>query len=184
MIIKKLGNFEILLLSTSIASFASGLIGPFYVLYINKLGGAIENFGIAYGLLILTNSLASYFSGKYSDRLGRKMFLIASNIASAIIILFYLFVSALWHLFFLQILNGLINAMWNVAETTFLADITKKKTRGLMVGKYRGVIGLLTGIAVMVSGMIIGKFGFELMFYIYSFIVGISTLPLFFIEEK
>lgn len=74
--------------------------------------------------------------------------------------------------------------MWNVAETTFLADITKKKTRGLMVGKYRGVIGLLTGIAVMVSGMIIGKFGFELMFYIYSFIVGISTLPLFFIEEK
>jgi len=181
---KKAENFKIFLFSSSLGYFASGLIGPFYVLYINKLGGSIENFGIAYGLLIFIQSLASYFTGKYSDKLGRKVFLIVSNLASAIVFLLYLFVSTLWQLFILQILNGLNTAMWFVAETAFLADITKKKTRGLILGKYRTIVGLLTGFAMISGGLIVGKFGFELIFYIYSFITALSTLPLFLIKER
>ena len=176
-------NYKVFLVSNSLGYFAGGLIGPFYVLFLQEIGGTIENFGIAVGILLLAESLTSYFVGKYSDKLGRKPFLIASGFFSSLILFLYTLVSSLYQLFILQIANGINEAVWKTTETTFLGDITKKVSRGAQIGKYRAIIGVFTGLAIIIGGKIVGKFGFSLMFYATVLIIALSTSILFLIKE-
>ena len=180
----KLDNFRYLLISSSMGALVGGIFGPFYVLYLQKLGGGFENFGFAYGLFAIAASIASYVVGKYSDKFGRKPFMILMNFAYAIVIISYTFVTSVAQLFVLQVLFGAIDSAWKISETAFLGDITKKKHRGRVLGKYGMVLGLLSGIAMLFSGILVGKMGFEIIFYLMAATDMVSAIPLFFIKEK
>ena len=45
-------------------ALAFGLFGPFYLIFINDIGGSIENFGIAVGLVVLSGALISLVAGR------------------------------------------------------------------------------------------------------------------------
>lgn len=180
----KLDNFSYLLISSSMGALVGGIFGPFYVLYLQKLGGGFENFGFAYGLFAIAASIASYVVGKYSDKFGRKPFLILTSFAYAIIIVSYTLIVSVVQLFVLQVLFGITDSTWKTSETAFLGDITKKKHRGRALGKYLMVIGLLSGITMLFSGILVGKMGFEIIFYIMAATNVISAIPLFFIKER
>jgi len=81
-----------LLLFTSVSTIWAiifGLIGPFYVIHVEKLTGGMEKLGIAFSIMIFFQSLASYAAGKSSDKLGRKPFLFLIAYADAVIIFLY-----------------------------------------------------------------------------------------------
>lgn len=179
----KLDNFGYLLISSAIGAAVWGVLGPFYVLYLQKLGGGIENFGFAFGLFTIANSVTSYFVGKYSDKFGRKPFLIVTSFAYGIFIFSYTLVTSLMQLFVLQVLFGITDSAWKISETAFLGDITKKKHRGRVLGKYNFVVSMLMGIAMLFSGILVGRMGFEIIFYITAAANVISAFPLFFINE-
>jgi type IV secretory pathway VirB2 component (pilin) len=69
-------------------------------------------------------------------------------------------------------------------EAAFLGDITKKVSRGLDIGKYHAIVGVMAGIAMMGGGFIAGRMGFETIFYIVAGIIFVSTLMLFYIKEN
>src|SRR5271157_5684139 len=141
-------NLRIFILSSSLFAFAVGLFGPFYYIFINKIGGSIENFGIAVGLVVLSEALVSLFVGKYSDKYGRKLFLILGGYASAILVFLYTIISSIWQLYLLQIFYGLIISLSTTSETSFLGDITEKETRGTDIGKYNAFVGIAEAIAI------------------------------------
>jgi len=180
----KFDNFRYLLLSSSIGAFMSGIFGPFYVLYVQNLAGGVENFGIAFGLITLSSSLTSYFVGKYSDKIGRKPFLIYSSFIGAALLLSYVFIKTVLQLFVVQTVSGITDAIWYMSEKTFLGDITKKKSRGRMMGKYEAVLGILKGATMLFGGFLVGVMGFEIIFYLMSLASASSAIPLFFIKEK
>lgn len=165
-------------------AFAFGLFGPFYFLFINDLGGSIENFGVAIGLVVLSGALLSLITGKYSDKFGRKPFLIIGGYASAIIVFLYTIISSLWQLYLLQIFNGVILSLFETSESSFLGDITKKQKRGTEIGKYKAYIGIAESLAIFLGGFLAGKFGFEIVFYIVSIIFIISTTIMFRLREQ
>ena len=123
-------NFRVFTLSNSLMALAFGLFGPFYLIFINEIGGSIENFGIAVGLVVLSGALVSLIAGKYSDKFGRKPFLIIGGYASAIIVFLYTIIGSLWQLYLLQIFSGLIISIFETSESAYLADITEKRKRG------------------------------------------------------
>jgi len=176
-------NLRVFTISLSFMAFAFGLFGPFYYIFINQIGGTIESFGIATGLVVLSSSLVSLVAGKYSDKYGRKPFLIAGGYASAVIVFLYTMISSLWQLYLLQILNGLVVSMFHISETSFLADVTKKKNRGADIGTYNAVVGILEALAIFVGGFIAGKFGFDIVFYIVSVIFVMTTTLLLKVRE-
>jgi len=177
-------NFKLLLTSNSIAYFAFQLIGPFMAIFLNQIGGGIENLGMLYGVSLLFNSVASFYVGKFSDKIGRKPFLVISSILSSVFILGYLYVKNLSQLYVLQAVYGINNAAWSISEQAFLADITKKRTRGKMIGIYNLILGILMSIGLMIGGMLIGKFGFKIIFYSVSILNLISVIFLVMINEK
>ncbi|OGI15819.1 hypothetical protein A3K63_00440 [Candidatus Micrarchaeota archaeon RBG_16_49_10] len=176
-------NLKAFILSNSIVYFAAGLFGSFYFLFIEKMGGSIENFGISVGLMTIAQASTSYFGGKYSDKFGRKPFLIASGFISALTVFLYTIINSLWQLFALQVLNGIISSIYGTSELSFLGDITEKTTRGLNIGKYNAIVGIFAGLAVILGGFLIGKFGFKLIFYFCSLFYLVGTLLLLRIKE-
>jgi MFS family permease len=180
----KLDNFRYLLISSSMGALVGGIFGPFYVLYLQKIGGGFENFGFAYGLFAIAASVTSYVVGKYSDRFGRKPFMILTNFVYAIILVSYTFVTSVAQLFALQILFGITDSTWKISETAFLGDITKKKHRGRVLGKYNMVLGMLSGITMLFSGILVSRMGFEIIFYLMAATDLVSAIPLFFIKER
>lgn len=163
-------------------SFASGLLGPFYIVFVQQFTG-METFGLAMGIMVIFYSLAGYFAGKYSDIFGRKYFLITSGILASLIIFAYTLISSVLQLIVLQILNGIVSSVYQTIETTFLGDITKKQSRGRDIGKYHALLGFASGVAMIIAGFIIARIGFEIIFYATAFLTFVSSLILFKIEE-
>ena len=159
-------NFNIFTLSNSLMALSVGLFGPFYYLFINDIGGSIENFGIAAGLLVLSGALFSFFAGKFSDKIGRKPFLILGGFATSIIIFLYTVIDATWQLYLLQIFSGIIAAGFETAERAYLGDLTNNNKRGEEIGKYDAIIGVSEALAIITGGFLVGRFGFEIVFYI------------------
>ena len=177
-------NFKIFTLSNSLMALAVGLFGPFYYIFINNMGGSIENFGIAAGLLVLSGALFSLFAGRFSDKIGRKPFLIIGGFASAIIVFLYTVIGSIWQLYLLQIFSGVIMAGFETAEGAYLGDITNKNKRGEEVGKYDAMLGIFEAAAIFAGGFLAGRFGFEIVFYIVSVIALISTFVMLMLKEK
>ena len=177
-------NFNIFIFSNSLLALAVGLFGPFYYIFINEIGGSIENFGIAAGLLVLSGALFSLFAGSLSDKIGRKPFLIVGGFASALVVFLYTVINSTWQLYLLQIFSGIITAGFETAEGAYLGDLTDHSKRGKDIGKYDAVIGVSEGIAIIIGGFLAGRFGFETVFYIVSFISLVSTFMMMRLREK
>ena len=177
-------NFRIFTLVNAVMAFAFGLFGPFYFLFISDRGGSIENFGVAVGLLVLSGALASFISGKYSDRCGRKIFLIVGGYASACIVYGYTVVAELWQLYLLQIASGIVISIFETAEASFLGDLTKNGNRGSVVGSYDALAGIAEAIAIFLSSFLVGRFGFDVVFYVVVLLFVVSTSFLFLLKEK
>jgi len=176
-------NLRIFTLSNSLMALAFGLFGSFYLIFINKIGGSIENFGMAVGLVMFFSAITSFIAGKYSDKIGRKPFLIISGYSSVIIILLYTLINSLWQLYLLQIFNGIISAIFEISEHAFLGDITSRSKRGYSLGRYFLIVGIVEAVAVFIGGILVGKFGFKIIFYVISLIFGISTTIMLKIRE-
>ncbi|MEA3429947.1 MAG: MFS transporter [Nanoarchaeota archaeon] len=176
-------NLKIFTLSNSLMAFAFGLFGPFYYLFINDIGGSIENFGIAAGLVVLSGALVSLIAGRYSDKFGRKPFLILGGYASAVLVFLYTIIGSIWQLYLLQILNGFIASIFATSERSFLGDITEKESRGADIGKYDAFIGIAEAIAIFAGGFLAGRYGFEIVFYIVSVIFIITTTIMLKLKE-
>jgi len=179
-----LNNFRIFTIVSSFWGIAMGLFGPFYVLYIQDIGGSLENLGIAFGIMVFAQSFVSYFAGKYSDRFGRKPFLIIVGYSNAIVFLFYLLIENLWQLYALQALWGVVDAIDTTTTKAFLADITSKKRRGLEMGKFDAIVGIFAATSMIIGGLIAGKYGLGIIFYICSGFYFLSTTLLFLIKER
>ena len=176
-------NYKVFLLSHSAMSFALGLFMPFYIIFIHDFGGSIESFGFAIGLMILAQSLTSYYVGRHSDRFGRKGFLIASGFATTIVIIVYTFITSLTHLYLLQIIIGITQAMQMTMKTSLLGDVTQKVSRGKEIGKYYAITGVMAAIAMMGGGYLVSELGIKIIFYIVAGLFLSSTLILFYIKE-
>ena len=156
---------------------------PFYIIFLQGFGGSIEQFGFAIGLMILAQSITSYFAGKYSDKLGRKIFLIVGGFILTGVVLAYTLINSLLMLYILQVVNGVTTSLQMTMETVFLGDVTKKAKRGAKIGRYHAIIGIVTAIAMMAGGLVVGQLGFKAIFYIASGIIFVSTLLLLYLKE-
>lgn len=176
-------NLRVFTASNALMALATGLFGPFYLIFINDFGGSIENFGVAVGLVVLSGAIFSLIAGKYSDTIGRKPLLIVGGYASAIIVFLYTVIGSLWQLYLLQIFSGLILSAFETAEQSYLADITEKQKRGADIGRYDAYGGFAEALAIFAGGFFAAQFGFETIFYFVAALFVISTTTLFWLRE-
>lgn len=177
------GSIRMFTILSSIWGIVYGLVGPFYVLYISNISGSTEKFGIAFSIMILVQSVTSYIVGHYSDRLGRKPFLLITGLLDAAILIAYTVATRTYQIYILQGLLGVTNAMSMTIRGAILGDFTEKERRGTDIGKFNAIVGIFSGIGLALGGYITKVYGLKSIFYIGAFIIACSSLLLFFIRE-
>jgi len=180
----RLTNLTIFTIASSLMNFGWGLIGPFYYLYVNQLGGgSLEQFGIAFGIMYFASALASIIAGKYSDKLGRKPFLIGTSLMYAVVIYGYTVINTDIQLYIAQALIGVIGSVEQTMNASFLGDVTKKGKRGFRIGTVQSLVEMFSGIAIVIGGFLIGQTGFKIIFYIVSILIAIGSVILLGLKE-
>ncbi len=169
---------------SSIWAIIYGLIGPFYVVHIEKISGGIEKLGIAFSIMIFLQSVSTYVAGHFSDKLGRKPFLFITAYTDAIVLFFYTIINKTYQLYFLQAMLGITNGILDTIRTSLLGDLTIKRERGKSIGKFNAIVSLSSAIGLYLGGYIAKFYGLKSIFYLASIFIILSTSLLFFIGEE
>ena len=181
---KKQQPMKWLIVSQSIALFGAGIVFPFYVIFIKEIGANFTEFGIAYALFSLSSALVHKFIGQWSDKFGRKIFLLLNSWGTAILFLIFPIATNIIQVYILQIVLGVFGAMHKTSEKALVADFTEDEKRGKRIGIYHGWIAIFSAIAVIVGGYLIDLFTLSIIFYIGSIILFLSGLAIVKIEEN
>ena len=176
-------NLLIFTTVSSIWAIVFGLIGPFYVVHVERLSGGMEKLGIAFSIMILFQSLTSYLAGHYSDRLGRRPFLFLTSYVDAMILFLYTVIDETYQLYLLQGMLGITNGVADTISTSLLGDLTVKGKRGKAIGKFNAIVSLASAAGLALGGYIAKLYGIKSLFYLASVVVILSTILLFFIRE-
>lgn len=179
-------NTRNLLIYTTVSSIwgiVFGLIGPFYVVYVQEMSGGMEKLGIAFAIMVFLQSLTTYLAGHFSDKLGRKPFLFITPYVDAVVLVLYTLITTTHHLYILQGILGITNGIHDTIRTSLLGDLTVKEERGGVVGKFNAIVSFASALGLALSGFLVKYYGIELLFYVAAAVVALSTILLLFIEE-
>ncbi|HUR25688.1 MAG TPA: MFS transporter, partial [Candidatus Thermoplasmatota archaeon] len=165
-----------LLVSQSIALFGTGIVFPFYVVFTRQIGANFTQFGIAYALFSLSAAATHALIGRWSDRFGRRPFLLLNSWGTAGLFLLFPLATTIWHVYILQAVLGVFGAMHRTSEKALLADLTDDGERGRRIGVYHGWVSIFSALAVMVGGYLIDLFTLSIIFYIGSPILFVSGI--------
>ena len=164
--------------------FGSGIVFPFYIIFIKQIGANFTQFGIAYALFALSSALVHKIIGDFSDKFGRKIFLVINSWGMAILFLLFPIATNIYQVYALQVILGIFGAMQKTSEKAIVADFSDGKERGKLIGRYHTWIAIFSALAVIVGGYIIDMLTIEVIFYVGSVILFISGLLILRIKEK
>jgi MFS family permease len=177
-------NLRIFTGVSSMWAVVMGVIGPFYVLQVEKLSGGMDKLGLAFSIMILVQAMTTYITGHYSDRLGRKPFLIATAFTDSIVIFLYTVIQDQYQLYILQALLGITNGVVATISTSLLGDLTVKGKRGKTVGKFNAIVSVSSAAGLLAGGFLAKAYGLQYLFYLASVFIASSTVLLFFLKEE
>ena len=172
----KLGK-QFWLLSFSMFFFMAGfnLILPELNDYITLLNGANQK-GLIIMLFTISAGISRPFSGKLSDKIGRKKVIYIGTFIAIVVCLLYPLASSLWIFFLLRFLHGFSAGFSPTGSTALLTDILDEKQRGRAMGIWGTFISLGIGVGQAAGSLICKSFGFNFLFFSASLSTVISLL--------
>ncbi len=176
-------SLRILISVNAMLVFVVGLIGPFYAIYVQKIGGGISFAGFSWGLFSIVTGILTLLFSRWGLKVKEQELLIALGyILRAAVFLSYAFMDSMAELILTQILWGVAVALGTPA---FDATYTAHTTAGECMfewGNWEGIAAIASGVAAIAGGFMIQFFGFQPLFFIMSGIMAllgiyIWTLP-------
>lgn len=180
-------EIQIILFSSIFWALAGGLLGPIYAIFVKQIGGDLLATGGAYAAFSFTAGALMFFFGKLADSAKRPEYLLVFG--SFLTLLGnggYLLVSNPGHLFVVQIILGVSEAMQCPVVDGVFAKFTKEKFSEW--GAWETIFLIGKAVAALLGAYVVQSFGFQVLFLLmafFSFIsfTGISILAWRIIEE-
>lgn len=158
---------KILLYSGNICNLGEGMLGPLFAVYAEKIGGNVLDISWAWAAYLMVSGLLVMAVGKISDKKARKKkLLFAGTLINTLFTLGYLFVRTPMDLVLVSAGLGLGNALTAPTWTALFSKYENQESRGESWGTAIGQAELISGVAVVMGGIIVGKFSFETLFII------------------
>jgi len=167
-----------------------GFVNPIFAIFLTEKirGGNIEVAGYAAAIYWIVISLTVIIFGKYLDKNhGEKddfWFIVIGNILAALAVLGYIFSYLPWHIYLLQITFSLGMSMNISAYAAVFTRHIDKGRESFDWSARAASIGIGTGIAGALGGIIANRFGFDILFIGIIFFVLASAFIPFFIYKK
>lgn len=180
---------QIMLLYLFFVVMAESLFTPIFSVFIIKsiAGATLKTAGFALAIFALSKSLVQIPLSRYLDKLKGEKDDFHSLIFGALVAVIYpfglIFVSKIWHLYFLEILAGIGTAALMAAYYSLFARHVDKGSEGFEWSLFSvGGLTVSGAIGAAIGGILADIFGFQLLFLIngtVNFIVFFTLLGLY-----
>ncbi|HPM46110.1 MAG TPA: MFS transporter [bacterium] len=182
-------TIRFLILSDFFLFFAVGLLAPIFAVFIlENIENKIEVIGYAMSCYWMTRVIIVIPLSRLMDKIRGEVdeytFMIVGTFLISIIPLFYTISSEPWHIYVLQIMNGIANSMAVPAWRILFTNHVDKKYIGFEWSLEDVGIGIATASSATIGAFIASKFGFNVLFGIISFFGLISVLILIILSKK
>lgn len=155
---------KILVLTEFLIALGLGLAGPFYAIFVENIEKNSSIIGYSYAAFWITVGILSPIFGNISDKYNKKMFLIIGGLLTFIVSVFYSFISTVFQLIVLEIINGIATSLFNPVYKSLIADLTSKKNRGKEYGIIDSISYITYGLSALLATVIFTVFGIKILF--------------------
>jgi MFS family permease len=166
-----------LYLYNGIFVLAGSLFGPLYAIYVENIGGGVIVVSMSWALFLISSTLFTFIVSKFGDTVKEKEYLLLLGfLVRAVVWILYIFVGNVYALAGLQILLGLGEAL---GSPTFDSLVAEHLDKGRHIEEYSDmkiIFNLSAGIAAVLGGVVVAKFGFTYLFIAMSALALFSTL--------
>jgi len=159
-------GYKILLITSLLTNFADNLIGSFYAVFVQKIGGSILDIGYTITVYSIATGLLIILVGKISDKWNKKIITVWGLLFFAAGNFGYLFITHPYQLFVLQIVFAIGSACLAAPLSALFAKFIQKENEGLQWALDSGGSKIVVGIAVLIGTLIVSNFGFKVLFII------------------
>ena len=167
---------RILLLGGSLWYLGEGMLGPLFAVFGEKVGGSVLEISWAWATYLIIVGVLVIFIGNLSDRFGKEKLMVAGYALNALFTFGYLLVDSPLMLLMVQAGLGVAAALSIPTWMSLYAKYEDKKRDGYTWGVASGLDYIVTGIALVIGGLIVTYLSFEVLFMIMGTIQLIATV--------
>jgi predicted MFS family arabinose efflux permease len=170
-------KIKILLYGSNIWSLGEGMMGPIFAIFNEKIGGSILDVSWIWASYLIATGMFTIFVGNISDaKISKEKLMIAGYALNTFFTFSYLLVSSSIDLFFVQIGLGLATALATPTWDALYAQYQNRENAGYIWGLAGGREQLITGVALIIGGLIVNYFSFQLLFITMGIVQAIATI--------
>lgn len=168
---------KMLLIGSNMWYLGEGLFGPLFAVFTQRVGGNILEITWAWSLYLIITGTLTIVVGKISDQKHWKARLMVLGYGlNALLTFAYLWVDSVDKLFIVQAGLGVAMALsaptWSALYSQFEDKGKEGWEWGLVSGQYR----IITGIAILIGGLIVTYYSFDTLFWLMGAIQVVATL--------
>lgn len=168
-------EYKLLLIASYFANFGDNLIGPFYAVFVQKIGGTIADIGYTVTIFSIATGVLMIAVGKFSDKFNKELITVWGYALYAMGSVGYLIVTTPKQLFILQIIFAFGTAFLAAPLSSLFAKFIQKEKEGLQWGLEGGGSRIIVGCAVFSGTLVVKYFGFTALFFVMFLIQIVAT---------
>nr|WP_321396667.1 MFS transporter [uncultured Desulfobacter sp.] len=166
----------ILSAAVGVAMMGLGIIWPLIPVYAVELGAGGFLVGLIVASFNISRTVLSPFTGKISDKWGRKRFIASGLFFYAVLSVFYALPKNAETLILIRLLHGMASLLVVPVAMALTADIAPPRKLGLYMGTLNMAIMIGLGFGPAMGGIIRDTLGFNAAFYIMGGLALVTAL--------
>jgi MFS family permease len=155
------GQFWVLTLGIFVYVGAAALAFPFEAIYLRRyLGTSMTMIGVVFGLVPLAVMPVQFWGGQLTDRLGRRVIIMASVLVGVVWFVGFAFVTEIWQVAALVALESAFGwPLFQTASNAMIADLLPQERRQEGFGVTRAAMNFGVVVGPVLAGVALGRFG-------------------------
>jgi predicted MFS family arabinose efflux permease len=160
-------SLRILVMVNTVMVFIVAMFSPFYATFVLKLNENFAVVGLSWSVYPIVAGVLTFLFSRWQMRVKEQELLLAvSYFIRGAVFLSYAFMGSIAQLFFTQILWGLGSSLGTPAFDATYSSHTSREGSIAEWGQWEGMASIATGVAALVSGIIIQAVGYPWLFIV------------------
>jgi len=158
-----------------------GIVVPLLPVYASNLGAGGIYIGLIFGSFSLSRTFLLPYFGRFSDKKGRKPFIIIGLFAYTLVSLAFIISSSVESLIAIRFFQGIASAMIMPAVQAYVGEITPAGREGFTMGVFNMSMFLGLSFGPLIGGVIRDRFTLDASFASMGFLTFLGFLLSFFL---
>ncbi len=163
----------------------AAMSGPFYAIFVGKVGGDIEVAGMAVALLFFIRGLASIIISKFENKFKEtEYFLIIGGLLRSVGFVGYIFAKEPIHLGYISFILGIADAIIYPAADALFSRHVEKGQDVSRWGWWEVMESWGTALGALIGGFVASMFGFNAVFLAMAIVSALNAVIVFALPRK